>query len=61
MELCSRCHKRMPVVFVSKFENGKMVNEGLCIKCARELGIKQVEAAIQQMGLSDEDIERMRA
>ena len=61
MELCSRCHKRMPVVFVSKFENGKMVNEGLCIKCALELGIKQVEAAIQQMGLSDEDIERMSA
>ena len=59
MELCSRCHKRLPVVFVSKFVNGKMESEGLCIKCARELGLKQVETVIQQMHISDEEIERM--
>ncbi len=51
----------MPVVFLSKFENGKMENLGYCIKCAREMGIKQVDLAISQMGLSEEDIERMNA
>ncbi len=61
MELCSRCHKRLPVVFISKFVNNQMVNEGLCIKCARELGIKQVEDVIKQMNISDEEIERMNA
>ena len=57
MQLCSRCHKRMPVIFVSRFENGKMENQGLCIRCARELGITQVDAAIEQMGLSEEDVQ----
>ena len=59
MELCSRCHKRLPVVFITKVVNDKIENEGLCIKCARELGIKQVDAAIKQMGLSEEDLERL--
>lgn len=59
MELCSRCHKRLPVVYITKFENGKMQNEGLCIKCAREMGISQVDQVIEQLGLSEEDIERM--
>jgi len=59
MELCSRCHKRLPVVFITKVVNDKIENEGLCIKCARELGIKQVDAAIKQMGLTEEDIERL--
>lgn len=61
MELCAKCKKRMPVIFVSRFENGKMNNQGFCIPCARELGISQVDAAIKQMGLSDEDVERMSA
>lgn len=61
MELCSKCNKRMPVIFVSRFENGKMLNQGFCIPCARELGISQVDAAIKQLGLSEEDVERMSA
>lgn len=59
MELCSRCKKRVAVVFVSRVENGKTISEGICLKCARELHLKPVEDMIEQMGLSDEDLERM--
>ena len=40
--LCSRCKKRVAVVYISKIENGKTVNEGLCLKCAKDLGLPQV-------------------
>lgn len=59
MELCSRCKKRVAVVFVTRFEGGKTLNEGICLKCAKELGIKPVESMIEKMGLSDEDLDRM--
>ena len=41
MPICARCKKNMAVVFITKLENGKSVNEGLCLKCAKELGIKR--------------------
>ena len=59
MTMCSRCHKRVAVVFMTKIENGESKQEGICIKCARELGIKPVNDMIDKMGLSDDDIERM--
>lgn len=59
MELCSRCKKRMAVVFVTRFDGDKTVNEGICLRCAKELGIKPVENIIEKMGLSDEDLDRM--
>lgn len=37
--MCTRCHKRPAVIFMSRMENGQMVNEGLCLQCAKELGI----------------------
>jgi len=49
----------MAVVFMSGFENGKQVDKGYCMICAKELGIKQVTDLIEKMGLSDEDIEAM--
>ena len=55
--LCSRCHKNMAVVFIQKVENGVTKNEGLCLKCAKELGIKPVEDMMQKMGITDEDLE----
>ena len=58
MQLCSKCHKRLAVVFISKLSNNKMENEGFCIKCARELGIGQVDAIMQQYGISDDDIDK---
>lgn len=48
MELCSRCKKRVAVVFVTRFEGGKTLNEGICLKCAKELGIKPVESMIEK-------------
>lgn len=41
--LCSRCHKNVAVIFISKLEGGETKNEGLCLKCARELGIKPID------------------
>ena len=49
----------MAVVFMTKMENGESKQEGLCLKCARELGIKPVDDLIQKMGLNEEDIERL--
>ena len=47
------------MVFISHMENGKPVNEGICLKCAKELGLPQVDAMIQNMGLTDEDLDRL--
>ena len=55
--LCSRCGKNVAVVFITKIENGQAKNEGLCLKCARELHIKPVDDVIEKMGLTDEDLE----
>lgn len=56
-KLCSRCHKNVAVVFITKLDNNEPVNEGLCLKCARELGIKPVQDMMDRMGISDEDLE----
>ena len=59
MMLCTRCKKRPAVVFITRAENGETVNEGLCLTCARQLGIKPVDDMLQKFGISDEDIEQM--
>ena len=59
MVMCARCHKRIAVVFLTHMEDNKPKQEGLCIKCAKELGIKPVDDMIAKMGLSDDDIEAM--
>jgi ATP-dependent Clp protease ATP-binding subunit ClpA len=56
---CSRCKKRIAVVFITRVEDGKTINDGLCIQCARELGIKPVNDLVDKMGVSDEDLENM--
>ncbi len=55
--ICSRCKKNVAVVFITKMENGKPVNEGLCLKCAKELNIQPVQDLMQKMGISDEDLD----
>ena len=55
--LCSRCHKNVAVIFVTRIEGGETKNEGLCLKCAKELGIKPVEDMMQKMGISEEDLD----
>ena len=57
--MCSRCHKRMAVLFITKIENNETKNEGLCLKCAKELGIPQVDNVLSGMGITDEDFEAM--
>ena len=57
--LCSRCKKRMAVVFVSRMEGDKTYNEGLCLQCARELGIKPVEDLMSKMGITDDQLDAM--
>ncbi len=58
-KMCSRCKKRVAVVFVTRVEGDKTFNEGLCLKCARELGVKPVNDIIEKMGLSEEELEGM--
>ena len=55
--LCSRCKKNVAVVFISKMEGDKTTNEGLCLKCAKELGLPQVDEMMKRMGISDEDLD----
>ena len=57
--MCTRCHKRPAVIFTGRFENGKPVNEGFCLQCAKELGIPQVKELMDNMGITDEDLETM--
>ena len=57
--ICSRCRRNAAVIFITKIENGVSTNDGLCLKCARELNIKPVEDIIRKMGLSDEDLENL--
>ncbi|MDR3278299.1 MAG: ATP-dependent Clp protease ATP-binding subunit, partial [Oscillospiraceae bacterium] len=57
--ICARCKKNAAVIFITKIENGMSSNEGICLKCARELNIKPVEDIIKRMGLSDEELENL--
>lgn len=57
--MCSRCGKNVAIIFITKIENGQTRNEGLCLKCARELHIKPVDDVINRMGISDEDLESL--
>ena len=57
--LCSRCHKNMAVVFINRIEGGQSRQEGLCLKCAKELHIKPIDDMLAKMGLSDEELENL--
>ena len=58
-KMCTKCKKNIAVVFITKVENGVTMNEGYCLKCARSLGIPQIEAAVKQMGFSEEDLDSL--
>ncbi len=55
--MCSRCHKRMAVIFMTRIEDGKTINEGLCLKCAKELGLKPVNDIMSRMGITEDEID----
>ena len=56
-KMCTKCKKNVAVIFVSRVENGVTMNEGFCLKCAKSLGIPQIDQAVRQMGISEEDLE----
>lgn len=58
-KMCSKCKKNIAVVFITKVENGVTMNEGFCLKCARSLGIPQIDQAVKQMGFSDDDLDNL--
>ena len=57
--LCSRCNKNVAVIFITKLEGGQTKNEGLCLKCARELGIKPIDDMMKKMGITDEELDNL--
>ena len=58
-KVCAKCKKNIAVIFITKVENGVTMNEGFCLKCARSLGIPQIDAAVKQMGFSEEDLDAL--
>ena len=61
MQICSRCKKRPAMVFITKIENNQTMNEGLCLACASELGVRPVTDMLQKMGIDEEAIQNMSA
>ena len=62
MVMCARCHKRLAVVFITKMENGQRTSEGLCMRCAREVGLpvnNMLDGLANQMGVTPEQIASM--
>ncbi len=58
-KMCTKCKKNVAVVFITKVENGVAMNEGYCLKCARSLGVPQIDAAVRQMGFSEDDLDAL--
>ena len=61
MKLCSRCNKRPAVVFVTRVEGEKSFPEGFCLKCAKELNIGPINQMLEQMNISDENMEEINS
>lgn len=60
MPMCSRCKKNIAVVFITKIEGpDNTTQEGLCIRCARELGVKPLDNIMEQMGITEDDLEAL--
>ena len=55
--ICGRCKKNVAIIFITKMENGITANEGICLKCAKELKIKPVDDIMNKMGISEEDLD----
>ncbi|MBE6726587.1 MAG: ATP-dependent Clp protease ATP-binding subunit [Ruminococcaceae bacterium] len=59
--MCSRCHKRVAVIFLRTLKDGADTQEGFCVKCAKELGIKPIDDILAQTGMDDETIDRFNS
>ena len=58
-KMCVKCKKNVAVVFITKIENGNTLNEGYCLKCARGLGVPQIDQVVKQMGISEDDLDML--
>ena len=56
-KICTKCKKNIAVIFITKIENGATLNEGYCLKCAKSLGIPQIDEAVKQMGISEDELD----
>ncbi len=56
-KMCNKCKKNIAVLFITKIENGVTLNEGYCLRCARSLGIPQIDQAVKSMGISEDDLD----
>ena len=56
-KMCTKCKKNIAVVFITKIENGVSMNEGYCLKCARSLGVPQIDQVVKQMGISEDELD----
>ena len=61
MELCARCHKNPAVFYITKLEGNKTTSEGLCLSCAKSLGIKPLNDMIEKFGMTDDDIDSLNS
>ncbi|MDP4133645.1 MAG: ATP-dependent Clp protease ATP-binding subunit [Bacillota bacterium] len=59
MMMCTKCHKNVAVVFITKMENGKTINEGLCLACAREMGLPSIDKIAPGLNIDDEDMKNI--
>ena len=57
--MCAKCKKRVAVIFITRMEDGKTINEGLCLKCAKDMGLKPVDDMMEKMGISPDDIDNI--
>ncbi|MEG2003336.1 MAG: ATP-dependent Clp protease ATP-binding subunit, partial [Clostridia bacterium] len=59
MKMCDRCHKRVAIVFVTQKNGDEVKNQGLCMQCAKELGMHPESDILKKMGINEEDFEKM--
>ena len=59
LQICAKCKKRPAMVFITRLEKDKSINEGLCLVCAHELGIRPVNDMLAKMGIDENEIENM--
>ena len=57
--ICSKCKKRPAILYVQRIENGETINEGLCWHCAKEMGLPQISSMLENMGMTEEDLDQM--
>ena len=57
--LCTRCKKRLAVIYMTRLENGKTISEGLCLQCAKDLGLKPVDDLMNKMGITEDELENV--